>query len=80
MQPSGSRRINPGVFWPALAVAGGFVTWGFLGPDSLAAVASATLNWIIRVFGWSFVISTAFFLAFAIFLAFSRFGRIKLGH
>ncbi|KGJ08363.1 BCCT family transporter (plasmid) [Paracoccus versutus] len=80
MQPSGSRRINPGVFWPALAVAGGFVTWGVLGPDSLAAVASATLNWIIRVFGWSFVISTAFFLAFAIFLAFSRFGRIKLGH
>src|SRR5690606_9301432 len=80
MQTKPERGINIGVFWPAIAVAGGFVMWGVLGPDSLAVVARATLNWIIRVFGWSFVISTAFFLAFSLFLAFSRFGRIKLGH
>lgn len=80
MQVSDDRRLDPGVFWPALIVAAGFVGWGVLAPDSLSVTASAVLNWIIRVFGWSFVVSTAFFLAFAVFLAFSRFGRIKLGH
>ncbi len=80
MQPSTGRRMDPGVFLPALAIAAGFVGWGVLGSDSLSSVATAVLNWIIRVFGWSFVVSTAFFLVFAVFLAFSRFGRIRLGH
>ena len=80
MQERSVRGIDPGVFWPAIVIAGGFVLWGVLAPDSLSSVAGAVLAWIIRVFGWSFVISTAVFLAFAIFLAFSRFGRIKLGH
>lgn len=80
MSGTTTRGIDPGVFWPSLIVAGGFVLWGVVGPDSLAAVATATLNSIIRLFGWSFVVSTAFFLIFAVFLALSRFGRIKLGH
>jgi choline/carnitine/betaine transport len=41
--------------------------------------SQALLDIIIDSFGWSFVLSTAFFLVFALFLAFSRFGRIKLG-
>jgi glycine betaine transporter len=80
MKISPTREINAGVFWPAIAIAGGFVMWGVFAPDSLKIVATAILNWIIRVFGWSFVISTAVFLIFAVFLAFSRFGRIRLGH
>lgn len=74
------RGIDPGVFWPAIVIAGGFVLWGVAGPDSLTSVATAVLNGIIRTFGWSFVVSTAFFLIFAVFLALSRFGKIKLGH
>jgi glycine betaine transporter len=66
MKISPTREINAGVFWPAIAIAGGFVLWGGFAPDSLTIVARAVLNWIIRVFGWSFVISTAFFLAFAV--------------
>ena len=38
------------------------------------------LGFIIDGFGWTFVVSTAVFLAFALFLAMSRFGHIKLGH
>ena len=72
--------IDPAVFWPSLVVAGGFVAWGTLAPDSLAVVAGVVLAFIIDGFGWSFVISTAIFLAFAIFLAMSRFGHVKLGH
>ena len=33
-RPSG---LDPAVFWPSVAVAGGFVAWGTLAPDSLAA-------------------------------------------
>ncbi|CAM3190841.1 choline/carnitine/betaine transport [Paracoccus aminovorans] len=80
MQETPERGVNGGVFWPAIAIAGGFVLWGILDPPSLSSVSGAVLSWIIRVFGWAFVISTAVFLVFAIFLAFSRFGRIKLGH
>lgn len=71
--------IDPAVFWPALVIAGGFVAWGTLAPDSLSSVAGVVLAFIIDGFGWSFVISTAIFLMFAIFLAVSQFGNIKLG-
>ena len=76
-RPSG---LDPAVFWPSLVIVGGFVAWGTFAPDSLALVAGRVLAFIIDGFGWSFVISTAIFLAFAIFLAMSRFGHIKLGH
>lgn len=73
------RGLDPAVFWPALAIGGGFVLWGALAPESLTVAARWTLAGIIRSFGWGFVVSTAFFLVFAVFLAFSRFGDIKLG-
>jgi choline/carnitine/betaine transport len=76
-RPSG---LEPAVFWPSVAIAGGFVLWGTIGSESLASVAHAVLSFIIDGFGWSFVVSTAVFLAFSIFLALSRFGHIKLGH
>ena len=72
--------LDPAVFWPSVAIAGGFVAWGTFAPDSLATVAGAVLGFIIESFGWTFVVSTAVFLAFALFLAVSRFGHIKLGH
>ncbi|MEJ5027431.1 BCCT family transporter [Brucella anthropi] len=72
-------RIDPGVFWPSLILAVGFVLWGVVAPDQLTMVSTAVLNSIIHLFGWTFVVSTAFFLFFSVFLTFSRFGRIKLG-
>jgi glycine betaine transporter len=72
--------IDAAVFWPSLIVVGGFVAWGSFAPESLASVAGVVLAFIIDGFGWSFVISTAVFLAFAVFLAMSRFGQVKLGH
>ncbi|GLK57169.1 choline/carnitine/betaine transport [Methylopila capsulata] len=71
--------LDPAVFWPALAIGGGFVLWGTIAPDSLSAAAKWTLAGIIRSFGWSFVLSTAFFLVFSAFLAISRLGDIRLG-
>jgi glycine betaine transporter len=74
------KGIDPQTFWPAIVIVTGFILWGTFGSDSLASASSAVLNAIIRVFGWGFVVSTAFFLLFALFLAVSRFGKIKLGH
>ncbi|MBP7000465.1 BCCT family transporter [Amaricoccus sp.] len=78
-KPKRLADIDPLVFWPSVAIAGSFVLWGTLGPDSLATVAGAVLSFIIDGFGWTFVVSTAVFLAFAVFLAASRFGNVKLG-
>jgi choline/carnitine/betaine transport len=75
----GSPSIDPVVFWVSAALSVGFVLWGSVAPASLAAVAGAALAGIIEGFGWTFVVSTALFLAFAVYLACSRFGRIRLG-
>jgi len=73
------RGIDPAVFLPALAIAGGFILWGAAAPESLASATNATLGAIINGLGWSFVVSTAVFLAFSLFLAISRFGKVRLG-
>ena len=80
-RPDGERatRIDPVVFFVALAVSVAFVLWGVLSTESLASVAGAALEWVIATFGWAFVVSTASFLTLATVLAFSRFGRIPLG-
>lgn len=74
-----SSGIDRAVFWPALVIGGGFVLWGTVAPDSLSVSAKWALDGILRTFGWSFVVSTAFFLILSVFLATSRFGDIKLG-
>lgn len=79
MTPTRREKIDRAVFWPAIVVIGSFVLWGSLSPDSLSRISGAILDFIINGFGWSFVVSTAFFLAFAVFLALSRFGSIRLG-
>lgn len=79
VSPSATKDIDFAVFWPAVFIAGGFILWGVFAPDSLASLAKLTLDGIIRIFGWGFVVSTAFFLIFSVILAFSRFGKIRLG-
>lgn len=74
-----AQGIDPVVFWTAALIALAFVVWGSVAPANLATVAGVILERIIRLFGWGFVVSTAFFLVFALYLAFSRFGNIRLG-
>jgi glycine betaine transporter len=71
--------MDPAVFYAAGTVAVLFILWGVLFTDNLASVAGAALDYIIRTFGWVFVLSTFGFLAFAAFLGLSRYGRIRLG-
>jgi glycine betaine transporter len=67
------------VFGIGMALTVAFVAWGVIGPESLAATATAILNVIIGATGWIYVLVTAGFVALMLLLAVSRYGRIRLG-
>lgn len=56
-----------------------FVLWGWLGPESLENASTAGLAFTLNNFGWFYMLSTAFFIAFVLFLAVSPFGKLRLG-
>lgn len=57
----------------------GFLLWGILDNEGLATVSGDALAWVIKSFGWLFVLASAGFVILAVVLAFSRYGRIRLG-
>jgi glycine betaine transporter len=67
------------VFFISAPLVAAFVLWGFFGPDSLAARSSEGLAFTLNNFGWFYMLSTAFFIAFILFLAVSPFGKLRLG-
>jgi glycine betaine transporter len=73
------RGVDPLVFWGSTSVATAFVLWGVLGTDSLATVMGDVLDWVIRNFGWAFVLIALGALIFVIVVAVSPYGRIRLG-
>ena len=79
MQKTPGSPVDKVVFWVAAVIAASFVTWGAVAPKAMATASQALLDTIIDCFGWSFVLSTVFFLGFTLFLSFSRYGRIRLG-
>src|ERR687895_1340920 len=74
-----TRGVDPLVFWGSVGAATAFVLWGVLGTDSLATVMGDVLDWVIRNFGWGFVLIAIGALVFCIVAAVSPFGRIRLG-
>jgi glycine betaine transporter len=72
-------RINPVVFYTSLAIAGVFVLWGAISPESLNVVFDAILGFTIDRFGWLYLVSVLFFLLFAAGIAMTKYGNIKLG-
>jgi glycine betaine transporter len=72
-------RINPVVFYMSLAIAGVFVLWGAISPESLNVVFNAILGFTIDSFGWLYLAAVLFFLVFAVGIAMSKYGNIKLG-
>jgi glycine betaine transporter len=74
-----TRGVDPLVFWGSVGAATAFVAWGVLGTDSLASVMDDVLSWVIRNFGWGFVLIAIGALVFCIVAAISPFGRIRLG-
>jgi glycine betaine transporter len=73
------RGVDPLVFWGSTSVATAFVVWGVIGTDSLASVMGSVLDWVIKNFGWAFVLIALGALIFCLVVAISPYGRIRLG-
>jgi glycine betaine transporter len=58
-----------------LAIAG----WGILSPSSFGVVAGNMFNFLTEKFGWFYLVSMFFFVAFMMYLVFSKYGDIVLG-
>ena len=74
-----TRGVDPLVFWGSVGAATAFVLWGVLATDNLATVMGDVLDWVIRNFGWGFVLIAIGALVFCIVAAVSPVGRIRLG-
>lgn len=71
--------FNNPVFKISATIVTLFALWGMLSPQSMTTNAAAVANYIGNSFGWFYMMSVAFFVAFCLFLAFSKYGKIKLG-
>nr|WP_035185910.1 BCCT family transporter [Alteribacter aurantiacus] len=67
------------VFYISATLVALFVLWGAFGPESLDAFSGQALGFTLNNFGWFYMLSTAFFIAFVLFLAISPFGKLRLG-
>ncbi|MBU9723765.1 MULTISPECIES: BCCT family transporter [Bacillaceae] len=67
------------VFWISAPLVALFVLWGALSPGSLESFSNSALASTLSNFGWFYMLSTAFFIAFVLFLAISPFGKLRLG-
>ena len=73
------KGVDPAVFLGSAALIAGFVGWGLFAPDSLGSVMGSSLGWVIRNFGWAFVLMAFGALALCIFLVVHPWGGIRLG-
>ena len=74
-----AQGIDRTVLGVAAAVTVLFVAWGIVATDNLASVTDTALDWVVRSFGWVFVLASTGFVVLSIWLALSRYGRIALG-
>ncbi|MFO7727813.1 MAG: BCCT family transporter [Desulfonatronovibrio sp.] len=67
------------VFLFSLIIVAAFVSVGVFDPELVSKFSAVVHGAIIAHFGWAYMLSGFFFLAFCLVLALSRFGSIKLG-
>src|SRR5690606_331156 len=79
---SSERRtpsLAPLVFYPSLALIGGFVAVALLAPGAASRAFSAIQDTIVGTLGWYYVLLIASFVVFSLWLGLSRFGDVRLG-
>ena len=67
------------VFLISVAIALLVIGYGSFANDSLAAVSGSIMTWVSDRFGWLYVLSVFFFMAFLLWIACSKYGAIRLG-
>jgi choline/carnitine/betaine transport len=80
-QEAQTRRIGIDwvVFGVTAALAIGFLVWGGISTQTLAAASGGALAWVLTNVGWFFVLTASAFVLFVLWLAVSRYGNIPLG-
>lgn len=67
------------VFWYAIVICIGIVTWGAFAPDHLNEVTTDLTVFLYNNFGWFYIFIIVGMIAFCLYLLFSKYGHIKLG-
>ena len=62
------------VFWGSAVLLTGFVLWGLFAPENLGSVMTTALGWVIRSFGWGFILIAFGALVMCIFLVVHPWG------
>ncbi len=67
------------VFIPSLLLIGSLLAWAVLLPSSAEHTFLLAQQWVIRHFGWFYILAVAIFLLLLLAIAVSRYGDIRLG-
>jgi len=73
------KTLNSPVFVVSAIVILGFVSFGFVLPQTSGEWFDAAQTWITRQLGWFYILSVTGFLIFALWLMVSEHGKTKLG-
>ena len=73
------RGVDPAVFWGSAGIISAFVLWALLAPEGLGTVMGDVLSWIIRNFGWGFILIAVGALGLCVFFVIHPWGRLRLG-
>jgi glycine betaine transporter len=73
------RRVDPVVFWGSVGIIFAFVLWALVAPEGLGSVMGDVLAWIIKNFGWGFILIAVGALGLCVFFVIHPWGQIRLG-
>lgn len=71
--------LHPRVFWGSTFIVLIFLLIGIIFPKDAALIFEQLQNWVIKSFGWFYILSVALFFFAVVYLALSRYGNLKLG-
>jgi choline/glycine/proline betaine transport protein len=80
--PTWSRltaKMQPTVFFGSALAVVAFIVLGAGFTDLAGRWFSTAQSWIVRTFGWYYVLAATGFLLFALWMMLGRYGRIRLG-
>jgi choline/glycine/proline betaine transport protein len=75
----GPFEMHPTVFPSAAAIILVMLAAAVLLPGGVGEVFDSIQAWIVKTFGWLYVLTMSGFLVFALWLGFGRYGHVKLG-
>lgn len=72
-------RLDSVVFIVSAIICFGFILWGAVDHEALAAVLSQLLAATVSNWGWMYQAGVLFFVVFCFALAFSKYGKVRFG-